>query len=165
MGQGLSHFARRFLVEPDAFIRELVDPVVVWEAVARDDTGDVMLTTAGDPRQQPSSQDPIVFVVRKLNKPSNAFAMGITVGRTAANDLVVSDSTVSRFHAYFQHDRGNWSLVDADSKFGTWVGPMKLTPSKAAVVPDQAKLRFGNVEARFMLPNTFLGYVRKATTG
>ena len=166
MGQGLSFYARRLIVEPEALRKEMVTPVLLWRAPAGAVEPEVLLTTEGGQfRAAPSSRDPLVLKITKAAKAQNAFAMGITVGRTESNDLVFVDNSVSRFHAYFQNDlkKGEWKLVDAESKYGTFIGPMKLPPSKPQTVPDGGTLRFGHIEVTFYLPESFLAFVKKAT--
>lgn len=69
-----------------------------------------------------------------------------TVGRDAACDVVLDDDRVSRCHARFSEREGSWSLVDLESKNGTWID---------GAVPDgsplgsQCWLSFGGVIASF----------------
>ena len=53
--------------------------------------------------------DPLAAVIEKSK--DNAFQRRVTVGRTANNDIVLEDASVSRFHAWFQDDAGNLGLV------------------------------------------------------
>ena len=102
-----------------------------------------------------------MFELRKCEKASNAFSMGITVGRTENNDVVVFDNSVSRFHAYFQQDRktGQWMLVDAESLNGTWVGETRLEPSRPTPISGRATLRFGEVQMLFLSPDHFASHL------
>lgn len=70
---------------------------------------------------------------------------GVTVGREAeGNDLVISNSSVSRFHARFSSKNGVLFLEDLGSKNGTFVGSVRLTPRVATPVYGQEELRFGD---------------------
>ena len=90
--------------------------------------------------------------------------MGVTLGRTANNDILVPHPSVSRFHAYFQQGADNitWSLVDAESKNGTFIGDNKLVPTRPSPLTDAAKMRFGEAEVRFFLPQGFVEFLRQA---
>ncbi len=52
-------------------------------------------------------------------KPGASFADRITIGRTPNNDVVIDDSSVSRFHAYVRRAGDAWSVADAGSKNGS----------------------------------------------
>lgn len=65
--------------------------------------------------------------VRKAD--ANAFAMMITVGRAGNNDIILPYDSVSKFHAYFtQNPDGTWTLTDAKSMNGTFLGERRLAP-------------------------------------
>ncbi|MCI0673117.1 MAG: FHA domain-containing protein [Myxococcaceae bacterium] len=138
-------------------------PVLVWEAQRVAETAEAPLATqamrfaAG----RPEAGQAVYFEVRKRDDARNAFAMGITLGRAETNDVPIDDGSVSRFHAWLQQDArtGQWRLVDADSKNGTWVGPLKLASSRPEVLADGARIRLGSVELRFLQPASFLGYL------
>lgn len=60
----------------------------------------------------------------------------ITIGRSSENDICIQDPLVSRVHCQLiQDDRGNVTIVDTNSKNGTYVngtklhGPVKLNKS------------------------------------
>ena len=67
-----------------------------------------------------------VFPLRK--QATNAFAMMVTVGRAANNDIVLPYDGISKFHAYFSNTGGGWVLVDAKSTNGTFVEGRRLSP-------------------------------------
>lgn len=96
-----------------------------------------------------------MFEVR--NGPLNVGQPLITVGRNPYSDLLIEDSSVSRFHAYFVRDgrSGQWKLVDMASKYGTFVGQQKLTPHQADLVNDGDVVGFGSVNLTFLLPRSF----------
>ncbi len=142
MATTLNQLAVRYFSQRAAFEAQLQAPVLVWEAPARAgdpgaqdelDEGSWASTTAGGPMSRPRAGETLVFSVEKVNAKANAFAMGITVGRVDTNDVVVDDASVSRFHAYLQFDarKKTWSLTDADSKNGTFVGTDRLVQQRA----------------------------------
>jgi FHA domain len=164
MSIGLSQYAKRFLLDPAAREAHTL-PILLWETVGTEEARDrlVLETRAGFPAMRPRAGEPLVFEVKKGGNKANAFAMGITVGRTEINDIPVDDDSVSRFHAWLQQDlhSGEWRLVDAESRNGTWVGPMRLKPNHPETLRPGAQLRFGNVEMTFLPPNEFFAAIAK----
>ena len=122
-------------------------------------------TDSGVGTPTPAEGDPYVLEIRKHK--NNAFQRGITVGRTANNDLVVFDGSVSRFHAWFQHDAsaGTWALADAGSKNGTKVGRTRLPAKKPQILKGGERLRFGKVEATFLMPRDFVAALTERLKG
>jgi len=163
VGIPLSTYARNFLND-EAQARRFLDwPVLVWESPNEAFQDELFTTEAGETRKLPRAGSPVVFEVRKSSSKTNAFAMGITIGRTGNNDVVLEDNSVSRFHAYFQQDAkdSHWKLVDAESKNGSWINGIRMTAGKAEAVADQAQLRFGDVEVHFLLPRSFFEFLQK----
>jgi hypothetical protein len=96
-------------------------------------------------------EGPDVMVYPLTKKPGAPFSDMITVGRTANNDVVLNDVTVSRFHAYFRLDEetGAWTVCDAGSKNGSVLGGTKLEGRAETSVESGAVLHFGDVETLF----------------
>src|SRR5437868_6234918 len=143
----LSDFARYFIADSRRR-KELDVPVLLWErpdvAAGKGQTLDLTRTSAGSGVL--FGGEPVVVPLRKGASTTNAFVMGVTVGRTDNNDLVLKDASVSRFHAYFLRDsrKNTLKLVDAESKNGTWAGAMKLEPNGSAMLQDKVRVRFGD---------------------
>jgi hypothetical protein len=78
----------------------------------------------------------------------------VTLGRTRNNDIVLPDSTISRFHAFFQPvEDGGFSLQDAGSTNGTAVNGQVVPAQKegpAVSLKSGDSLRFGTVEVTFL---------------
>ena len=92
---------------------------------------------------------PRAFTALAIRKVFDTFPQMITVGRTANNDLVLPDVSVSKFHAFFRGLPGGkgHELVDAGSKNGTWVVSQELAPRGDGLpVKLGDRLRFGRVE-------------------
>lgn len=161
MPTGLSDFARRFLTNAEVARATLTAPLLVWEAGSASEDEERLLldTRSGLSPRRPRAGEPVVFDVKKGSHKANAFAMGVTIGRTETNDIPIEDESVSRFHAWLAESPKGWKLVDAESKNGTWVGAMKLPPNQGEVVQDGARIRLGDVELIFMLPDTFVSYL------
>jgi hypothetical protein len=86
--------------------------------------------------------------VLELKKIQKLFGNMITIGRALNNDVVIADSSISKFHAYFQglESPDTIKLADAGSTNGTWAEDEKLVP-RAEPVPVKlgARVRFGNL--------------------
>ncbi|MBS2026359.1 MAG: FHA domain-containing protein [Deltaproteobacteria bacterium] len=134
-------------------------PVLIWSSAPAETSRVLLATAPHQSAQRPRAGEPVVFELRKGADARNAFAMGVTVGRTDSNDVWLDDESVSRFHAYFQSvtQRGTtvWQVVDAESMNGTFLNTFKLPANKAESLRDGDALRFGDVEVRFLLPEGF----------
>lgn len=53
-------------------------------------------------------------------------AAAVTVGRSGECDVVVGESTVSRFHAELRHGDGAWTVRDLESTNGTWLNGARV---------------------------------------
>lgn len=138
---------------------------LVWEsAPAFKENPELMWATqSGYVPQQPKGGDPLVFFLRKSGSRSNAFGIGVTLGRTRNNDLTIDDPSVSRFHAYFQRDEqsGIWHVVDAKSHNGTFCNGSRIPPGRPAPLSDELSLQVGSVLLHYFSPDAFRDYVRK----
>jgi hypothetical protein len=81
-------------------------------------------------------------------KPGASFPDRITIGRTANNDVVIADPSVSRLHAYVRQANG-WMVADAGSKNGSWLGSDALEPRREAALAPGAVIRLGDVQLTF----------------
>ncbi len=161
---GFSYYYRRYLTEAELLRKQIDSPLLFWELPMTAQGEEAWAGTAsGGPLKEPRAGEPVVFELKKVQGKANAFAMGVTVGRIDTNDIVIDDVSVSRFHAYFQKDlrTGDWNVVDAESKNGTWVGPLKLSPNERARVADETKVRFGDVELIFLTVNGLFERIKK----
>jgi pSer/pThr/pTyr-binding forkhead associated (FHA) protein len=89
----------------------------------------------------------------------------ITVGRTAKNDVTISDISVSRFHAFFKRSAdGGFLLHDAGSTNGTIVNESSVS-TKETGPPSDVKsgdnIRFGQVDVTFLEVDALRSYVAK----
>ncbi|MDQ3266624.1 MAG: FHA domain-containing protein [Myxococcota bacterium] len=161
MGFDLLAFTSRLITDEASAIASLTSPLLICELPPGADE-DLLFGTLvpQDDRQLPGRT--VAHAVRKGSSDQNAFAFGITVGRTRNNDIVVEDNSVSRFHAYFVSDlrTGTWTLVDAESSNGTLLEEVALQPRTPTPVPDRSRVKFGSVSARFLLPESVVAYVR-----
>lgn len=160
MSTGLLAYAQKFFSDPDAVKQEVTVPVLVWEK--RPPSGEVLTTIPGLGPSAPRPGEPLVLLLKKGSSKANAFGLGITVGRTDNNDVVIGDTSISRFHGYFLQDpkTKQWKLVDADSKNGTWVGNTRLQANKPEPLGGSTRLRFGQVDVMFFLPEQFFAHLQ-----
>jgi pSer/pThr/pTyr-binding forkhead associated (FHA) protein len=129
----------------------LVDPRFGPRVVARPNAG------AGT---TPLEQDPLRLVFPILKRPGTAFDH-ISVGRTASMDVVLPLLQVSKFHAYFTRDAaGTYTLADAGSKNGTWIGARRLPVRTPETVRDGDRIRLGMYTFTFLTQAGFLDLVK-----
>lgn len=69
---------------------------------------------------------------------------GVTLGRHGDCDVLMPADAdrVSRFHARFDSREGNWSIVDLNSRWGTSVNGVRLTPEAAVPLDEGDLIRF-----------------------
>jgi len=72
-----------------------------------------------------------------------------TIGRTNGNDLIISGRTVSRRHARFWFDNGQWFLQDLGSANGTMVNNLRIY--QPVVLKDGDVINFGDEVVLFNL--------------
>ena len=152
-------FGVRYLGDEAAFRRTVTMPVLIWEAPPETPEAPLLFSTrAGQKTKRPRRGTPLFFFVRKSVK--NAFADEVTLGRTANNDITIEDNSVSRFHAYFAPVKKGWTLVDAKSTAGTFLGGKKLAPRTPAQLENETRLKVGDVELQFLDPSGFWQYLQ-----
>jgi hypothetical protein len=130
-----------------ALVRAQADPMRGRPSHDPDETvvADEYVRFRADPGEQGHG-----FDVCPLQKKQGApFSHMITVGRTANNDVVLDDVTVSRFQAYFRCDHAGWWICDAGSKNGSMLNDARLDARKELAIRSGSRVRFGDVEATF----------------
>ena len=71
----------------------------------------------------------------------------LTLGRHPNCDVVIADTTVSRYHASLRREAGRWIVHDLGSRNGTWLNGRKA--SRVEVKPGD-ELRLGGLVARLI---------------
>ena len=71
-------------------------------------------------------------------------AGGVTIGRHSDCDVLMPADAdrISRFHARFDTSEGNWSIVDLNSRWGTSVNGVRLTPNMSTPLAEGDLIRF-----------------------
>ncbi|HRC57481.1 MAG TPA: FHA domain-containing protein [Kofleriaceae bacterium] len=92
-----------------------------------------------------------VQVYPLAKKPGAAFPDMITIGRTANNDVVLSNHSISRLHLYVSQRDNQWWAADNGSKNGSWLGAERLSPRKEVRLFAAATLRLGELQFSFHL--------------
>jgi hypothetical protein len=69
------------------------------------------------------------------------------IGRAADNQIVIEDSTVSRYHAWIKDQEGNFLVFDVGSANGTFVNDERVVEPRPLQTGDL--VRFGVVELVF----------------
>jgi hypothetical protein len=98
----------------------------------------------------------LVFRIERRASGSGPIAFG-----RGAGDVVMPFAAMSKQHGQFVEKNGEWFVSDVGSKNGTYVNGDKVQPNALAPLRDKATLRFGDVSARFLLPNSFCQDLRR----
>ncbi len=167
MADRLSELLRAQHLDPGASRRKPADVLLWWEAPRPKTSPELLWVTQTSYRLDAPGGDPLVFRLEKQQGAKNAFALGVTLGRTPNNDVMVDDVSVSRFHAYFQRDPHSsvWHVVDAESSNGTTCDGVRLQPKRPAPIPDGAELRFGAVKLTFLSAASFEKLLAERASG
>ncbi len=144
-------------------------PVLVYEpptedTIDEDDENDdyQLRTQSGLSLPSIGGGDPMAVVIEKTK--DNAFQRRITIGRTANNDIVLDDTSVSRFHAWIEQDNASWVLVDAGSRNGSTVGGRKIVAKAPSVLTNGLVLRIGALQLTYYTAQGFLEMLQRRAT-
>ena len=163
MIEPLSAYLRKYLHDEKALAKSLTGPVLLIEPKVEEPDGESsehrFRTQSGVNELPAESGEPLVVLVKK--QASNAFQTRITVGRTTNNDVMLDDASVSRFHAWLEHEEGGWMVADAGSKNGTYLNGQKLKPKKLVPLTLDARLKFGDVPASFLSSKSLIALLKK----
>jgi FHA domain len=155
----LTDWVRRLVDDEIGLESTLETPLLVWE-------GDLAEAhwVSKPPEHAPSPENPVVFLVKKVEGRPNPFGGGVTLGRAEHNDLVFPHASVSRFHAYLTPDPtqiARWNLVDASSRNGTLVDGVPIQANTAAALGGATRISVGEMALTFLSPRAFLRWLTK----
>ncbi len=78
----------------------------------------------------------------------------VWLGRSAFNEVVIPDATVSEVHAFIRREEdGAYYVQDTGSRNGTWVGDQQVPAQgvgEPVPLPSGARVRFGAVRLTFL---------------
>ena len=105
----------------------------------------------------------LALVAFPLRHTGRSIGHLVTVGRTANNDVVIPDVSISRFHAFLKQEKdGRFQIQDANSTNGTTLNSSAV-PAQGQGPPMDLKpgdnLRFGQVELTFLSAAELQGFV------
>jgi len=99
-----------------------------------------------------------VAVVPVVKSDRNTMANVVTLGRANSNDIVLPHGVISKLHAVFKKDptTGQFSVTDAQSKYGTAVDGYPLPPAEAYPLTSKSTIVFAKfVQAVVFSPRDF----------
>lgn len=73
-----------------------------------------------------------------------------SIGRLDENDVVLSDTSVSRYHSTLIFKNGKWQIRDERSRNGTFVNENRLEAGVASVLANLDEIRIGIYDLRFI---------------
>lgn len=115
-----------------------------------------LLDTDTDASKTPDLHKTKVYPLVK--RETEVFEGMVNVGRAANNDIVLTFSGISKFHAYFSRDsvKDACFVTDANSKNGTFLNRETLKPYAQRKVEEGDRIFFGGqVEFVFFTPAGF----------
>jgi hypothetical protein len=159
----LSELAARWKKDPRGTALQLSTPVLLLERLGEGAQQSWERTGAIFVGKPPEANDPPVYFVEKVARTGNAFALGVTIGRVESNDIIIDDTSISRFHAWLQQDpkSGGWLLCDAQSKNGTKLDGEPLDSGSKLPLRDGSVITLGQASLRFLLPQTVIELLKQ----
>jgi pSer/pThr/pTyr-binding forkhead associated (FHA) protein len=138
-------------------------PVLMYvpaEVPSDDEDDDYQVRTqSGLESETMGGGEEMAVIVEKTK--DNAFRSRVTIGRTANNDIVLDDASVSRFHAWLQVDGAAWQVFDAGSRNGTQVNGTRIVAKKGTALANGTRVKVGSVELIFHSAQGFLDLLKK----
>jgi pSer/pThr/pTyr-binding forkhead associated (FHA) protein len=146
------------------FLEQLSYPVFLTGPYASTKLNDPALTEETTLSGEIGSQARGMVVPVRARAKAKAPAGELLVGRSIGCDILLPFVTVSRVHAKLNPGKaGEVMLSDAGSRNGTWVNNVKVEAGQEVPLQDDALVRLGMLESRFLLPETLYWYLQGAT--
>lgn len=143
MGKG------EFAVEASFSATQAEPKVSTKEAEGQDPNATGAISLGAAEKLGLATDAPQLLVLDASGNPSERISLTrqpIVIGRLSSNDVILSDSNVSRRHAELRKVDGRWTLVDLGSTNGTVVNGKLI---KEAPLNDGDELTFGGSSLRF----------------
>ena len=93
-----------------------------------------------------------IFPVLKSSR--NPFASKITIGRTSTQDIVIEDTGISKFHAYFEIKEGQYSICDRGSTNGSSLNWTAMEASVPILIRDRDTIAFAGISFNYYTART-----------
>ncbi|WP_338863492.1 FHA domain-containing protein [Myxococcus stipitatus] len=160
----LSVLMTRLQDDPDALLRDVGWPVLVWDSMPS-------RPRSVAPEEAPTLMGPapprvVESMVFELRPRYPGRGPAVTVGRSPECDIVLPEPTVSRQHARFRPEPHTevWSVTDLESHGGTYLEGVLVVPGRPSPLFTRASLRLGGAEVVFLQACAFERYVRSYAT-
>lgn len=88
----------------------------------------------------------------------------LLVGRSDDNDLILSDTSVSRRHVSFIKKDAEWYLVDEGSRNGCFLNDNKLAADQEQILKNADVIRLGIYDLRFLAEEVSASEIRDKTS-
>lgn len=99
-------------------------------------------------------------LVVPLSTP-DAATQEVAFGRSNTCAVALPFAAISKVHGFFKRQGEGWHIGDLGSKNGTYVDGHKVPANTTVPCRDGATLRFGDVTAKFLSPQSFAADVRR----
>lgn len=105
-------------------------------------------------------------VVTLQPQEGHAWGNRISVGRASNNDIILTDNSVSKLHAYFSvEEDGTITLRDMESRNGTTVGGEQLPTGGRRPVSSGDEISFGAISCTLLSSADLYDFVRQGLRG
>ena len=93
------------------------------------------------------------LAIYKDSEPERLFQLRdvTSIGRSEDNDITLSDSRVSRYHARITRRGDNFFLEDLGSSNGTFAGSDQLPPHRPRQLVDGDEIHIGSTQLMYRL--------------
>jgi pSer/pThr/pTyr-binding forkhead associated (FHA) protein len=112
---------------------------------------EVKLVGIDEPAERTASLSLVAYPLRRTERSVGHL---VTIGRTANNDVVINDISISRFHAFAKQGAdGEMQILDANSTNGTGVNGIPVSSQghgPASQLKAGDSVRLGQVEFTFL---------------
>ena len=90
-----------------------------------------------------------IFALRKKRGTAGR-ANEIQIGRSAVNDLVIADYSISKSHATIIIEGDKYFILDKGSTNKTFINGSAIEPEQRVEIPSEADIAFGRIVFRFV---------------
>ncbi len=145
---------------PLAELRALAPGFFVQISPSQAPTGPMRTVDAWTPS---NTLELVTWILPMVRRPSSELAF-VSIGRLDGNDVVISDVTVSKFHAFVRDVDGKQLLQDAGSHNGTFVNNIRIAARKAGdpvVLRSGDAVRFGSVQTNYLDAAGMLAFLQR----